>query len=84
MVRITKITGRSTPIIKVDGRLTSADTSELEKVCQVETSPFCLDVSDLRSADADGVTALKRFADAGATLIHIPPYIRLLLERAPP
>ncbi len=87
MVRITKITRRSTTrsttIIKVDGRLTSADISELEKVCQAETFPFSLDLSDLLSTDADGSKALKRLADAGTKLTHIPPYIKLLLDRAP-
>jgi hypothetical protein len=68
----------------VDGRLTSADTSELEEVCQAETFPCSLDLSDLRSADADGVTALKRLADVGTKLIHVPPYIKLLLDRRPP
>ena len=61
-------------LIKLDGRLTSGDLTELENVCQAQTFPFSLDLSDLLSADADGITVLKSLADAGAKLVHIPPY----------
>ena len=82
VVRITKTTGRSRTIIKVDGRLMSDEVSELERVCQAEAHPFSLNLSGLLWAHADGIKAIVRLVDAGAKLTGMRPYIKLLLDRA--
>jgi hypothetical protein len=81
-LRITTSTTATLTVVRVDGRLRSAGVSELERVCQGIAGPFCLDLSHLLLADADGIKAIKRIARQGARLVGVSSYIRLLLDRA--
>jgi hypothetical protein len=62
-------------VVRVEGRLTAAEVSELDgalgdDLCQVR---LCLE--HLRSADAAGIAALRRLRDAGVVLCGTPPTI---------
>ena len=67
-------------IVRVDGWLDVAGVEELERACEGAPPHLGLDLSQLRSADPSGIDALLGLEHAGAELIGVPPYIRLLLS----
>ena len=71
----------STTTVKVDGRLTLEGVAELDRQCGSTTGTVYLDLSNLRSADAEGVEAIRALADRGIRLSGASPYIELLLNR---
>ena len=79
-VRITTDASKPFTVVRVDGRLRSADVPDFENVCRAIEGPLCLDLSNLLLADAEGVSAIKRLAERGAQLTGVSGYIALLLE----
>jgi hypothetical protein len=65
--------------IRVEGQLTSDGVPDVRAACESAKPPLRLDLSDLRSADSDGIRALQLLAEAGAELHGASPYIRQLL-----
>jgi hypothetical protein len=65
--------------IRVEGQLTSDGVPDVNAACESANPPLRLDLSDLRSADSDGIRALQLLAEAGAELHGASPYIRQLL-----
>jgi anti-anti-sigma regulatory factor len=78
--RITSASGEDETIIRLEGRLSAKRVEDLEKAVQVAPGTVLLDLSGLRSADAEGVMALRSFAAEGAKLVGASPYIRQLLN----
>jgi len=66
--------------LKLDGRLTAEEVPELLRVCVGLTGPVVLDLSDLQSADREGVSALRQLRARGAELAGASPYLCLLLN----
>ena len=66
--------------VRVDGWLDGVGVEELKRVCEAAPPPTRLDLSELRSTDPGGVDALLGLERAGAELVSVPPYIRLLLS----
>jgi hypothetical protein len=71
----------STTTVKVDGRLTLEGAAELDRQCGSAAGVVYLDLSNLRSADAEGVEAIRALADGGIQLSGASPYIEMLLKR---
>jgi anti-anti-sigma regulatory factor len=78
--RITGISGEDETIIRLEGRLSAKRVEDLKKAVQVPPETVLLDLSGLRSADTDGVRALRSISAKGAKLVGASPYIRQLLN----
>jgi ABC-type transporter Mla MlaB component len=66
--------------VRVVGQLTQAQVPDLLQAC--EPSPGCIvtvDLSDLVSADASGLFALRRLRKQGAQLVNMSHYIESTL-----
>jgi anti-anti-sigma regulatory factor len=78
--RITNISGEDETIIRLEGRLSAAGVKDLKMAVQVPPGTVLLDLSGLRSADAEGMWALRSFAAKGTKLVGASPFIRRLLN----
>jgi anti-anti-sigma regulatory factor len=78
--RITSASGEDETIIRLEGRLSAKRVEDLEKAVHVAGGTVLLDLSGLRSADAEGVLTLRSLAAKGAKLVGASPYIRQLLN----
>jgi len=74
---IEQVTGR---VIRVQGRFSGEGVALLREACASQAGPLQLDLSQLRSADALGVEALRQIRSEGAALTGLSPYIELLLQ----
>jgi anti-anti-sigma regulatory factor len=81
-VRIIKTTSEAGTVIRVDGRLAKDSVADLERECQSAEGRLYVDLTNLLSADASGIEALRTLAESGARLMGESPYIRLQLERS--
>lgn len=61
--------------IRLDGRLTRDEVSVLERAIRSSANLECLEVEDLRSADAEGVAALRRLREAGVAMRGLRPHL---------
>ena len=66
-------------VVRLAGRLGEAQVPELLIAC-ADSGPLLLDLSDLLSADAAGLEALRRVEARGATFVGVPGYIQLQLQ----
>jgi ABC-type transporter Mla MlaB component len=80
-VRITVIAERPTLRIRVDGRLTTDAVGELEELIGSDPGATCLELADLRSADAAGLAALRRLRAEGIALYGVPRHLAWRIER---
>ena len=83
-VRITVAEGPSVRRIRVEGRLTATEVGELDEVIGLDASGVCLDLSNLRSADAPALAALRRLRAAGAAIEGASPHLAWQIEEDEP
>jgi len=69
-------------VLEVDGELVREGAVELRRVCDRVRGHLRLDLSNLRTADGDGIQALGDLRRRGAELVGVSPYIGLRLLRA--
>ncbi len=81
-IRISTEAGETVTTIRIEGKLTSASVPDLRAACGSANPPLRLDLSGLRSADSDGIRALRSLSEAGAELRGANPYIHQLLLEA--
>jgi anti-anti-sigma regulatory factor len=79
-IRLTASTDGTTTTVLVEGHLTGADLPDVSAACESADAALCLDLSHLKSADADGVRALRSLSEKGAELRGADPYVRELLR----
>lgn len=79
-IRITKRVDARQTILKVDGRLQTGDLEELTRACRGEQGATALDLSELLSADREGVSLLRELVALGVEVRGASPYIELLLR----
>jgi len=70
-------------VVTIAGRLTASGVRELHKLCLSIEGVLALDLSDLVSADAEGLEALREMEERGAEFHDVSPFIRLLLASDP-
>lgn len=73
------VEGRERPVVRLAGRLSVAQVSELLRMW-ADVAPAELDLTDLVSADSGGIEALRRIRDAGTSLVGAPGYIRMRID----
>ena len=78
-VRIQVTSEGSMAVVRVAGRLVSQETAELRRICPASGGEFVLDLSDLLSADPEGIAVIRALVRDGAKLRGLSPFIRLLL-----
>ena len=62
--------------VQLAGRLEAAQAGELRYVCATATGHLRIDLTDLLSADAVGLDALRQLRRRGAELMGTAPYLR--------
>ena len=70
-------------MVELHGWLGKPEVVEFHKVCASTPLPFRVDLTNLTSASADGILALKEQRARGARLVGASPYIALLLRDEP-
>ncbi len=78
--RISSSTSENEVLIRVEGSLDGEGAGALRRECRSAGTRMRLDLSGLRSADPDGIEALRSLAAEGAELTGASPYVRRLLE----
>ncbi len=81
-IRVSTDAGEAVTTIRIEGQLTSSSVPDVRAACESANPPLRLDLSGLRSADNDGVRALRSLSEAGAELHGASPYINQLLLEA--
>ena len=79
-VRIRKTSESSQTVFWVDGYLTAEDVDELDREYRSAQGSRILDLSNLQSADSEGVECLRGLVSLGAEVRNVSQYIALLLE----
>jgi hypothetical protein len=79
-VRIDSKRRGSTTVIFVAGRLSGLGTRELVRACRAVEGQFALDLSNLISAEDEGIEALRRLRREARETKGASPFIELLLE----
>ncbi len=80
-IRVSTEAGETVTTIRIEGQLTGSGVPDVKAACESANPPLRLDLSGLRSADRDGILALRSLSEAGAELHGASPYIsQLLLE----
>ncbi len=80
--RITSSSDKNNTTIRVEGRLDAEGVEDLMKEIQLAAAPVHLELSDLQSADIEGVRALRSCSVKGVKITRSSPYIRQLLDEA--
>ena len=79
-IRITTLTETTRTVIKIDGRLKSADLEELGQLLRGVRGLMELDVSELQSIDRDAAIVLQELIEAGVELRSVSPFVELMLR----
>jgi hypothetical protein len=82
-VRIEPLVKGSMTVVTIAGRLAASCVPELHKLCRSVEGALALNLSDLVSADDEGLKALRELEEWGAELRGVSPFIRLLLASDP-
>jgi hypothetical protein len=79
-VRIEKMNNGELTVIQVAGELRGMGVVELERLCRETPGPLALDLSSLRSSEAEGVQLIRKLTAQGVALSGVTPYMGLLLK----
>jgi predicted enzyme involved in methoxymalonyl-ACP biosynthesis len=82
-LHVDAVTAGSTTIVTVSGRLAGNEVREFLRACRAIEREFELDLTGLRSADSEGIEAIRELVRAGRKLRGVSPFIRLLLDDQP-
>jgi anti-anti-sigma regulatory factor len=82
-IRVSVKTEPDSTVLKVDGRLRSEDVQELAQASQSIGGNLILDLSDLHSADPQGVELLRQLIERTSQVRGLSPYLELLLKAKP-
>ena len=67
-------------VIRIEGDLRVEEIEELDRVAGEAGGPLVLDLTNLGSADAEGLRVLASLMKRGAELRGASPYIQMRLE----
>jgi ABC-type transporter Mla MlaB component len=82
-VMITTVSSSNGTVVHIAGRLEAADLPELVRTLEGHDAPIELELSQLSTADADGLSFLRAREADGCTLSGVSPYVDLLLGDPP-
>ena len=78
--RIEVVRGVPGAVVHLAGRLGDAQVPDFLEACASAGRPLRVDLSELISADAAGIDALRRVREMGVILDGVPGYLRLKIE----
>jgi hypothetical protein len=78
-IRLTNVTDGTTTTIHIEGFLMGVDIPDLIAAYESATATCRIDLLGLRSADTDGIQALRSLLESGAELHGANSYVRQLL-----
>jgi len=78
--RIDVVDSDAVRTVRVAGRLTASQASDLLAACLPAPATLCVDLTDLSSIDPVGTEVLRRVRDEGARLTGVPRYIQFTLD----
>ncbi len=81
MFRITTDDLGSNTVVHVHGQLGGLGAAELERECAAAAGSLSVDLSNLSTADSEGVSALRALRTQGVHLDNTPGLIELLLAQ---
>ena len=81
--RIQVLDDETIRIVSVAGRLGDAHIADLMVACGNISAALRVDLTDVVSADAIAVEALRRIRNGGAQVVGAPKYIELKLDSLP-
>ena len=70
--------------VRVEGRLSAVEVGELEHAVGDDLRAVCLELSNLRSADAAALSALRRLWQAGVEMRGASPHLAWQIEEDEP
>ena len=79
-VRFTVTEDRAVRRIRLEGRLSADEIAELEQLVGVDPRRVCLDLAELRSADAPGLELLRRLRSEGVEMCGARPHLAWRVE----
>ncbi|MDH3442153.1 MAG: hypothetical protein OEM63_15445, partial [Gammaproteobacteria bacterium] len=79
-IRVERFSEEQRTVLRIAGRLQSADVSELDKETQSVEGPLTLDLSELMSADNAGIERLRELQAQGAEMRGASRYMQMLLD----
>jgi ABC-type transporter Mla MlaB component len=79
-LRISSLQAGSIRRIQVAGRLTRDEVTELEQTIGDDLGAVCLELENLRSADAAGLAALRRLLAGGVDMRGVPQHLAWRIE----
>lgn len=80
-LRIEKVSDGRLAILRLSGRLQSAQIQELRAYMQGITESVVLDLDQVKLVDQEAVCFLAACEESGAQLSQCPPYIREWINR---
>jgi hypothetical protein len=84
MLRIEKESGGDTMILRLSGRIESANIGNIWAQVDDDSVRILLDLGEVTLVDVEVVRFLSDCENEGVVLVHCPPYVRewILRERA--
>jgi len=82
-VRFTVTQDRAVRRIRLEGRLSADEIGELEQLVGDDPRRTCLDLAELRSADAPALEFLRRLRREGVEMQGAPPHLAWRIEEEP-
>jgi hypothetical protein len=84
MLRIEKESDGDTTILRLSGRIQSANIGNIRAQMDDHNVHMLLDLGEVTLVDVEVVRFLRDCEDGGIALVHCPPYVRewILRERA--
>ena len=83
-LRVDAATHDSKTVVVVAGRLAGEEVREFLRACRAIEGEFELDLTSVRSADSEGIEAIRKLVREGRKLRGASPFIRLLLNDQTP
>jgi ABC-type transporter Mla MlaB component len=80
-IRVTCSSEAGQTVLRIAGQLKAEAVAELARHCEAAARPDVIDLSDLQTADPEGVRLLLDLFLMGAEIRGASPYIELLLQR---
>ena len=83
MIRITTLQEHDSTVVIIDGHVTDADVSEIQRIRTALPGTVILSLGGMSTCVAEGVRVLRDWLDSGARLRDATLFLRMILEAAP-